>query len=362
MSKVNYCLNGRPVIDQVILYRKNHKEEDFLPILLYYDNYKDVWFAQLEDYMDRSTFDSEFDFKLIHAINSYNPQHAETNADQKGLSRLGNFNRWFYKILTNWKSNVKTSAFRLKKRPPVTCPVCGRKVGRIDADHLNHWKGKSDLPKLMSWKGMIYEVMTKPAVYAVTWGDKTAAKWRDLRAGETKEYAAEKRRVRWPWRLRDGSRGVLCPFTKRIVPEINEDYIRSLPDKHARYAEHLTWEQFISRHPSSLIQSELYSLDHASSKNEDSFLWEMIADSSSEYDAPDYDDIKSGRISHHYEHTFRTIDECVHDETDRDILKLISAGYAVDDIVEALDIEKKEIRKRIRSIRDCKELEQLLRE
>lgn len=362
MSKVNYCLNGVPVIEQVIRYRKEHREEDFLPIILYYENYKDVWYAQLEDYMDRLTFESEYEFKLVHAINSFSPEHAEDNATAKGLSRLGNFNRWFYKILTNWKSNVKTSAFRMKKRPPVTCPVCGRKVGRIDEEHLNHWKGKSDLPKFMVWKGDIYEVMSKPAVQAVTWGKKTAAKWRDFLKGNIKEYADEKRRIRWPWRLKDGTRGVLCPFIRKVVVEIDEEYLRSLPDEYARYAPKFTWEEFIYRHPRALIQSELYSLDHATSKDEDSYLREMIADPGVNSDEIDYGDIKLGQVTSKYEHTFRTIDECVHDELDRNILKLISAGYLVDDIAETLNIEKKDIRRRIRSIRDCKELEQLLRQ
>ncbi len=362
MSKVNHCLNGKPVTEQVVLYRDFRRAQDFLPILLYYENYKDVWFAQLKDYMDRMTFESEFDFKLVHSINTFNPEHAEENAIAKGLSKLGNFNRWFYKILTNWKSNVKTSSFRMKKRPPVTCPVCGRKVGRIDELHLQHWKAKSDLPRFMFWKNKIYEVVTKPAVYAVMWGDKTAAKWRDLQSGELKEHKDKKRRVRWPWRLSDGQRGVLCPFTKRIVAEINEDHIRSLPDKHSRYADVVSWEEFASRHPTSLIQSELYSLDHSTSRNEESFMGQMIADVKPSDEAIDYKSIQDGKVPTRYEYTFSTIEQCVADEIDRNILKLISSGYEMDDIAEALSMEKKEIRRRIRGIRDCKELEQLLHE
>jgi len=361
MSKVNYCLNGRPVTEQVVLYRDGRKSEDFLPILFYYENYKDVWFKQLSDYMDRMTFESEFDFKLVHAINTFNPEHAEKNAIVKSLSRLGNFNRWFYKILTNWKSNVKTSSFRMKKRPPVTCPVCGRKVGRIDENHLQHWKSKSDLPRFMFWKGMIYEVMTKPAVYAVTWGDRTAAKWRDLKEGKTKEYSDQKRRVRWPWRISDGSRGVLCPFTKRVVPEINEEHIRSLADKHSRYAEPLRWEEFIVLHPTALIQAEPYSLDYVVN-DEEFFLGSMVANAKSEDDALDYDEIKSGKVNQRYEYTFKTVDQCISDGVDRDILKMIASGYEIDDIAETLKMEKKHVRRRVRAIRDCKELEQLLRE
>jgi hypothetical protein len=342
------------------LYRDCRRSEDFLPILFYYENYKDVWFAQLSDYMDRMTFESEFDFKLVHAINTFDPEHAEKNAVAKGLSRLGNFNRWFYKILTNWKSNVKTSSFRLKKRPPVTCPVCGRRVGRIDENHLQHWKTKSDLPRFMFWKGKIYDVFTKPAVYAVTWGDKTAAKWADFRAGKFKDYNDEKRRIRWPWRLPDGSRGVLCPFTKRIVPEITEEYIRSLPDKHSRYAEPTSWEEFVIRHPNALIQSEPYSLDHTV-RDEESFLSGMVAGGRPEDDDLDYQEIQEGRVTQKYEYTFKTIEQCIHDEVDQGILKLIASGYEVDDIAETLEMEKKEVRRRIRAIRDCKELEEMLK-
>jgi len=361
MSKVNYCLNGRPVTEQVVLYRDSRQSEDFLPILFYYENYKDVWFAQLSGFMDRMTFESDFDFKLVHAINTFNPEHAEQNAIAKGLSRLGNFNRWFYKILTNWKSNVKTSSFRMKKRPPVTCPACGRRVGRIDENHLQHWKGKSDLPRFMFWKGMIYDVVTKPSVYAVTWGAKTAAKWRDMQAGKAKEHADEKRRVRWPWRLSDGSRGVLCPFTKRVVAEINEAHLRSLADKFSRYAEPLSWEEFVMRHPAALIQSEPYSLDHVV-RDEESFLSGMIADKRPENEDLDYDEIKNGRVTVKYEYTFRTIEQCINDEFDQNILKMIASGYGVDDIAETLEVDKKDVRRRIRAIRDCKELEQLLRE
>jgi hypothetical protein len=212
----------------------------------------------------------------------------------------------------------------------------------------------------MVWKGVVYEVVSKPSVYAVTWGNRTVNKLRDLQDGLSKEYSSEKRRVRWPWRLDDGSRGVLCPFTKKIVSELDDTYIRSLPSEYSRYAENLTWEEFISRYPTALIQAELYSLDRTN-RDDDSFLHSMVADQSWD-NIPDYEDIKLGRISCYYEHTFRTIDECVQDEIDRDILKLIAAGYAADDIVDTLNVEKKEIRRRIRSMRDCKELEQLLRQ
>jgi hypothetical protein len=359
MSKVNYCLNGNPVIDQVEKYRINKTSEDFLPILFYYENYKEVWYAQLSDYMDRTTFDSEFEFKLIHAINSFNPEHANEFAASKKLSRLGNFNRWFYKILTNWKSNIKTSAFRLKKRPSIMCPVCGRKVGRIDEAHLLHQKTKSDLPHYMVWEGMIYEVANKPGIYAITWGVHTSDKWNDLNDGKSKEYADEKRRIRWPWRLPDGSRGVLCPFTQKTIAALDEEYLQSLPNQYGKYAECITWDEFNSRYPHALIQSETFSLDY-NPNSDSSFLNEIVAGQVCEEEMS-YDEIKNGDVSTRYEYTFRTIEQCVHDETDRMILKLVASGYETDDIAESLELDKKDIKKRLRAIRDCAELETLLR-
>lgn len=364
MSKVNFCLNGRPVTEQVILFKQSGKAEDFLPIMLYYENYKDHWFSQLEGYIDRSAFDSEFDLKLLYAINKFDAEFAQKNASKKGLSFQGNFNRWFYKILTNWKSNVKTSSFRVKKRPPVSCPICGRSVGRIEEEHLKHIKTVADLPRFMVWENDVYEVVATPRVYAATWGEKTPDKWDALNNDRLKEYASEKHRVRWPWRLPDGKRGVLCPFTKNIVPIIDDLYLASLPVKFRHYATPMTWEEFVSQHPTALIQSEIYSLDRCSMDAEDVSLRDYISDNRRIQNSEDHMDvamIESGNIAIRYEHVFQSIDQCVEDPVDQRILKLVAAGYVMDDIAETLEISKKDLRKRLRSIRSCKQLEELLK-
>ena len=364
MSKVNFCLNGTPVTEQVIIFKQSGKAEDFLPIMLYYENYKDHWFAQLEGYIDRSAFESEFDLKLLYAINKFDADFAQQNASKKGLSFQGNFNRWFYKILTNWKSNVKTSSFRVKKRPPVTCPICGRQVGRIDEEHLRHIKGLGDLPRFMVWAENIYEVISAPRVYAVTWGQKTTTKWQALNDNRLKEFADDKHRVRWPWRLPDGKRGVLCPFTKHVVPIIDELYLRSLPDKFRHYAEQVSWEDFVREYPNALIQSEIYSLDRCAMEDDGTALHDYVADNRHLHGGDDPLDITmlDQSTTTRYEYTFQTIEQCVEDLIDRRILKLIAAGYVLDDIAETLDIDKKDLRKRIRGIRNCKQLEELLKQ
>lgn len=362
MSKLHFCLNGTSVTDQVIIYQKSRLSDDFKPVMKYYDDYRDVWFAQLEDYMDRAIFDSEFEFRLFKAVDSFDSDAAQQISSDRGLDFMGNFNRWFYKILMNWKSNVKTSSFRLKKRPPVYCPVCGRQVGRIDKDHLQHYKSVSDLPKFMTWKGSIYEVFSNPRQYAVTWGKKTRQKLFDLRNGSIKIYESEKRKVRWPWRLSDGRRGVLCPFVKKIIPKIDDIYLLSLSDKHNRYAPIIRWEEFVSTYPSALIQSEILSTDSSLDSNEDNILRDQISGNEriSRSISTDADILENKSPPQEFEHAFRSIDKCVKNDIDAKILKLVAAGYSVDDICETLKMDKKDVKIRIRSVRQSVDLQQML--
>ncbi len=360
MSKLHYCENGTSVTEQVVRFRETRKCEDYMPIQLYYNDYKDQWFNQVGDYMDRQTFEGEFDFKLIRAVDTFNDKESKRLATKNGWSDVGRFNRWFFRILTNWKSNVKNSSFRLKKRPSVQCPVCGRRVARIDANHLQHYKTLKDLPKFFVWKGNIYELSVLPRVYVITWGKKTKDKWEALHSREYKRFSSEKRRARWPWRLRNGQRGAMCPFTKKIVMEINDEYIRSLPDKHNRYADPIEWERFIEHYPSSLIQSEVYSLDyHSSDQDEDVYLRDYIAkDYRSLYfssSSMDYAKICRGEISTEYEFAFYTIDSIIPDEVDRIVLKLIAIGYSIEDISGTLQMDKKDVRRRIRLVRDSRQ-------
>lgn len=357
MSKKNYCFNGNPVTDQVVIYQKTHKSDDFLPILLYYENFKDIWFSQLSDYLDRMSFESEFEFKLMRAVDSFSYVEAKKYAEENGLSLLGNFNRWFYKILTNWKSNVKTSAYRVKKRPSVLCPVCGRSVGKIDEEHLQHYKTTADMPRFFVWEDNIYEFSNIPKVYASIWGKFTPEKMKELKEGNIKQFCFDKRKVRWPWRLETGKRGVLCPFTKKIIDKIDNEYIKLLPDKYNRYAQPMKWEEFISTHPSALIQTEVYSIDYyllGKKSSENINLSESVVSNNRVASGSEGIEINSiaNCVDDRYEHTFSTIDKHVEDLIDRKILKMFAAGYNEDDMEKYLGIDRKDIKKRVKNIKE----------
>lgn len=368
MSKLHFCLNGKCVTEQVLQYQESHDTADYLPIQLYYDNYKEHWYKQIEDYMDRATFNAEFDYKLVRAVDSFREETAKRIAKQKGYGSLAAFNGWFYKILLNWKSNVKTASFRLKKRPAIQCPICGRFVGRIDQNHLQHYKSVSDLPKYFVYKGYIYETSALPKIYAVTWGVKTVKKWRELQKGKTKDFSYEKRRVRWPWRMKNGTRGVCCPYTRKVIECITDIYIKSLPDKFNRYALPMKWEDFTEQYPSTFIQSETYSLDrptNASRGSDEVYLRDHIAkDTKLNQPGPglNYEMICMNNIPIEFEYAFRVIEKMIDSEIDQRILKLIAAGYVLDDVASTLEMERKEVRRRVKTVRENKELELVLLE
>ncbi len=364
MSKLHYCLNGRSVTEQVVLYQKTRESDDYLPIQLYYDNYKDHWYAQLKDYLDRVTFDADFDYKLSVAVASFKESTASSLQKKKGYGKVGAFNGLFYKILSNWKSNVKTSSFRVKRRPAIQCPICGRFVSRITMEHLQHFKTISDLPKFVVWNGDIYETYATPRVYAVTWGEKTNAKWNALQSKDVKTFADDKRRVRWPWKLSNGEKGVLCPFTKKVVPTIDDRYIHSLPDKYSRYAEKTSWESFLENYPNAHIQSEIFDLQKPMSHGDDGEIQDHISVDyriGNPVETLDFESIQVGDVPTIYENVFHIIEGCVSDGVDRNILKLMASGYTVDDVADTLELDKKDIRSRIRAVKS-NDLEILLRE
>lgn len=356
MGRLHYCENGVSVTDQVLRYLATKSAEDYQPVKLYYDNYKEYWYNRLADYLDKATFIAEFDYKLCRAIDSFKIETADSIAANRGYTRLGAFNGWFYKILANWQSNVKTTSFRLKKRPSTQCPVCGRFVGRIDSEHLKHLRTINDLPRYFVWKGQIYESSVVPRVNAVTWGDKTASKWNALNRGDVKKFSTCKKRVKWPWFMPDGKKAVVCPFTRKVIKSITDEYLQSLPEKYCRYAENVSWEVFCETYPTSLIQSEVYSLDRGSFDSDGKLsLRDYVSrDCRNLVETPtlDYAVISGGSVPLAFEHVFRMIDDCVMDGVNRDILKLVAAGYSLDDVCDTLSIDKKEIRRRIREVRD----------
>lgn len=363
MSKLHYCDNGQTVTDQVVVYQKSRLNDDYLPVQRYYDEYKEVWFKQLSDYMDKGTFNSEFDFKLVRAVESFDLEEAVRLAKKYKWAMLGMFNRWFYRILSNWKSNVKTSSFRVKKRPTITCPVCGREVGRIDAFHLQHYRTTKDLPKFFAYEGQIYSTHVKPLAQVTTYGKYSRKKLRELNEGKTKKYSDEKKKIEWPWET-DGNPAVICPLTKKILVQISDEHIMSLPDRLSRYASPTSWEDFIETYPNCLIQSEIYSLDRPVDDDNLHLREQVSVDCRLSNDRVELDieQIRDNKVTSKYESVFGTIDQHVDNTTDREILKLIAVGYSLEDIADSLEIEKSEIRKRVRGVRDVsEELENSLR-
>lgn len=352
MAKLHHCADGTPITEKVLVYQKYRKGDDYLPIYRYYDNFKDKWYMELRDFLDRSTFDADFDFKLCRAIQSFDEAQARLLCEKYKWSFLGAFNRWFYAVLRNWKSNVKTSAFRQKKRPSVQCPVCGRYVPKIDEIHLAHIKTKSDLPKAFSWKGNIYSVITAPDSHATCWGKYTHKRLTRINNGDIK--GLEKERIEWLWYSKDGTRGVVCPFTKKIVTDLSNDYIASLPKQYNRYAKVMSWQDFVEEFPNPvLIQAEIYSLDY-NAADEDASLRENIAVSEVS-SSMRHEDIEQNRIPLSYEHVFHLIETSIEDEIDQKIAKLVAIGYSDNDIVSVLEIDKKEVRQRKRDLRSHNE-------
>ena len=351
MPRLHYCEDGVLVTDKVLSYQKSRKSDDYILVHNYYQNFKDKWFGELKDYLDRDDFDSDFDFKLYRAIDTFDGKQALYLCNKNNWKFTGAFNRWFYAVLRNWKSNVKTSAFRQKKRPSVQCPVCCRYVPRINEVHLAHYKTKSDLPSFLNWEGQIYSVCVTPVGLATCWGSYSEKKLTNMNDGGKSEYSSQKKRVRWLWYLNDGRRGVVCPFTKKVVADLNVEYLATLPNEFSRYARPLKWQEFVEEYPYPvLIQAEVYSLDYNLTDDDPSFQANLIVEPKPTSVGPE--EIKENKVSLEYEHVFRLIEIYVPDEINQKILKLSAAGYSVDDIATVLELSKKEIRSRKIQVRN----------
>jgi len=350
MSRLHYCKDGILVTDKVLEYQKTRNSECYALIYDYYENYKEKWYGELKDYLDWDNFNSDFDFKLYRAIDTFDGEQASYLCKKNGWKPHGSFNRWFYAVLRNWKSNVKTSAFRQKKRPSVQCPVCGRYVPRIDELHLAHYKTKSDLPVAFRWEEKIYSVYSSPVGLSVCWGDYSSEKLTDINDGRHLKHSRLKEKVRWQWYTEDGHRGVVCPFSKKIVSELNDQHLATLPYELGRYARPFTWQEFVEEYPYPvLIQAEVYSLDYHLADDDPSYQENIIVKSKST--SLDRDGVEDDNVSLEYEHVFHLIDTYVDDDTDKKILKLVTAGYSDDEISVVLELPKKEIRSRKSSVR-----------
>lgn len=350
MSQLHHCNNGTPVTDQVILYQQTRDNDDFIPIYEHYESYKEVWFRQLCDYLDRESFNSEYDYKLARAVDLFDEKKARALSKKFNWSLLGMFNRWFYHILSNWKSNIKASSMRLKNRPSVLCPVCGRWVGKISAEHLQHYKGTRDLPKYVIYNEEIFATTLIPLGKVVSFGKYSRKKMISLNQGRV----FGKKKKGWPWKLPNGKSGVFCPLTKKIVSEITDDYIKSLPDKLNRYSTPYAWETFIEEFPNTLIQADIYSLDKQIDA-ELSFGDQVPKDWKIRATGLDLNIEQIREIDREdllkYENVFYFIDQYIEDTTDREIMKLLAVGYAAEDISSELNIAKAEVRDRIAAIR-----------
>ena len=361
-KKLNTCQNGVGVAEQVLKYQLTKDYADFLPVQLYYNEFKEQWYKSVEDYIDRYTFDADFDYKLLKAINSFNDQTSKNLADENGWSDAGRFNRWLFRILSNWISNIKNYAFKIKSRPPIQCPICGRMVARIDAEHLQHFKANKDIPKHMEWDGQIIEVCKSPKEFLTTWGKSAKIKWDAIHRGCISELREDKEIVDWPFFMEDGTRGVLCPFTQHIIHGLTLEYLHELPDRHRCYAPNTEWETFIENFPHTLIQSEMFSLDHVT-KGEDVAFRECVMKNCrtpSLLPVMTPEMLKNGRVLPSYSDAFCIIEKNVQDERDREILKLLAIGYGVNDVAEQLDLNRKEIRMRMKLLRNNAELENSL--
>lgn len=355
MLKLHYCNNGRSVTDQVVLFQVDRKDENYKPIRAYYDNYKDIWYKQLCDYLDRPTFDSDFEFKLSRAVDTFNETEAKALAKKNGWSHVGMFNRWFYRILSNWKSNVKTSSVRVKRKPPVVCPVCGRSVGKIDEEHLQHYKSTKDLPRFLEYEDKVYPVYLSPRQRATCFGSFSNAKLDKMNDGETKEYMKTKKTLKWPWFTDDRKKGVICPYTKKVVLQITNDYLKTLSKRLNRYATPISWQQFIELYPSSLIQSEIYSLDYSLSDVEDeTFGDQVVANKRIEESGfcISIEEVQQNKSNEKVHDLFELIDYFLKDSKDREIAKMLAGGHSVEDICQAIKLDKNDVKRRIIFIRD----------
>ena len=192
-------------------------------------------------------------------------------------------------------------------------------------------------------------MITTPDTHATCWGKYTHKKLAKINDEEVKNL--EKERVEWPWYTKEGTRGVVCPFTKKIVPNLSNDYISTLSKAYNRYAKVVTWQEFAEEFNPVLIQAEIYTLDYNSADEEPSLRGSIEIKQSELTEEMGHEDIEQNRISSSYEHVFHLIETTIEDEMDQKIAKLVAIGYSDNDIVSVLQIDKKEVRQRKRDLR-----------
>ena len=352
------CVDGYSIDSKARSFQINKNSEDFLMIQQYYDDYFEHWYKKVEDLVEREEFRREWCSKLLHAINTYCEQKAIYICRTRGWSMNQKFNRWFYSALRNWISNIKTQAFRSKRRPGIVCPICLREVPKIEELHLRHIRTTKELPRVFEWNGEVYKTMLKPR--------KQARKYLCGLKEALKHPKSEQISVKWPWRI-SNRKGVVCPLTGNIIPEIVDIYLLKLPKRFRHYAKLYTWFQFQEEFPNYMVHSEVRSLDYqnAFSFQKDGAFVDYVRRDKRKTGgnfAPYtcFFGALRGSPPLEYEHTLMAIRKHVDDQTDREILMYMIVGYEPKDVCEELGISRNEFKERVGILKNNRVLERTL--
>lgn len=359
MSK-GFCSDGVSVDAKVSEFQKTRRSDEFVYISRYYDDYKDYWYRQVEELIDRDEFDRDWGSRLLHSIDTYNEAKAIQICRTHGWSMAQKFNRWFYRALKNWISNINTQSFRTKRRPGIICPICFREVGKIDEQHLEHRRTTKDLPRAFEFNGVVYKTMLKP---------RKKARMFTCSLKEALKYSKIKHRTvscKWPWHI-DGNKGVMCPFTHNIVPYIDNEYISKLHYKYRHYAKKTSWFEFHEAFPSYMVHNDVLSIDFTSGKNNKDMVFVNNIGVNRRFmgsTIPSYATLvvqmNAMNAPVEYEYAVTAIDNNVDDKIDKDILRYMMIGYDERDICEELEITRKELKARVEVLSGNKKLEIML--
>lgn len=344
----------------VMKYQATKDQKYYLMVLKHYAKYKEYWYQRVSEYIDRRSFDSEFALKLYQAICHFDISKALDLTRTKQTSQDGMFNRFFYQSMIHWKANIKSSCYRVKNRPCVLCPICGRWTTKIDEEHLKHYKTVKDLPRAFAYEGKIYQTRRTPGEFIASWGGYSGRKLHSINDMSNKWT---QKKVDWPWHDKDGHRLVVCPYTKSLIPKIDNAYLKTLPDKYNRYATPMTWLEFDGMYPNTMLDTEIYSLEYQSDSENEEFLVDNIEQDirlARNEDLSDKQRTISNGLGSQYESLFLLIDSSLFDEKDRQLLKLIATGHENEEIAEFLQLNRKELSLRIENIRSKKDIEETL--
>lgn len=349
------CSDGIPVDKKVKLFQETRESDVFEIIGDYYDGFRDFWYKQVTEYIEKDDFDREWSTKLLHSIETYDEDKAMDICRSHGWSMNQKFNRWFYRALKNWICNIKTQAYRTKRRPGILCPICYREVAKIEERHLAHIRSTKDVPRAFEYKKIVYKTSLRPKNETKIFECKLkeALKMRNIKTTT----------IKWPWFLENGDPGVFCPFTKKIVPQITDEYIATLPAKHKHYAKPYTWFDFQKEFPSHMIHSEVMSLNYSDSDKSNRVFIDSVKKDKRIVGGlfPSYlCSISDLELAIEYEHVINIIEKNVNDETDQYILKHIALGNDIKFLCDDLGISKKEFKERMLTLRQNKLLEMFL--